>query len=133
MTVRGNDVWVGQVSRGTGLKLSSKTVVTHKVDPLVDEARVCALFDPARSQYLARIAFVESVGAASRDALHTNYTEDPYDTEGLRAVLLFPAQPRGYREIEWLERARVPSGLDLLPPRPAVASQPRASPAPSRS
>jgi len=29
----GPPMWVGQISRDIGIKLSSKTIVTHKIDP----------------------------------------------------------------------------------------------------
>jgi hypothetical protein len=113
VTFAGADVWVGQISRDIGVKLSSKTFVTHKIDPMVDEARLYALFDLARSQHLARIGFAGGVGAAALDAPRYNYTEDPYYTDGLRAVLFLSQQPRSYQEIEWLEWALLPSGLDI--------------------
>ena len=87
VTFEGTEVWVGQISRDIGVKFSSKTFVTHKIDPMVDEARLYVLFDLARSQYLARIGFAKGVGAAPLDAPRYNYTEDPYYTDGLRAVL----------------------------------------------
>ena len=131
VTFEGVEVWVGQISRDIGVKLSSKTFVTHKIDSMVDEARLYVLFDLARSQYLARIGFVKGVGASPPDAPRTNYTEDPYYTDGLRAVLFVSDKPRTYQEIEWLEWALLPSGLDLEPSRPGVASQPRTAPASS--
>jgi hypothetical protein len=38
LTDQGKDVWIGQISRDIGVRLSSKTFVTHKIDPQVDEA-----------------------------------------------------------------------------------------------
>ena len=35
----GTPVWAGQISRDIGVRWSSKTIVTHKIDPDVDEAR----------------------------------------------------------------------------------------------
>ena len=55
VTFRGEDVWVGQISRGIGIKLSSKTVVTHKIDPIIDEARYYLVVDLAASQSLERL------------------------------------------------------------------------------
>lgn len=112
VTFEGTSVWVGQVSRDTGIKLSSQTLVTHKIDPMVDEARLYVLLDIARSQYLGRIGFVQGVGAATQDAPRYNYTDDPYFTDGLRVALFLSAKPHSYQEIEWLNWALLPSGLD---------------------
>lgn len=113
------DVWVGQVSRDIGVKLSSKTFVTHKIDPMVDEARLYVLLDLARSQYLARAGFVKGVGFASIDAPRFNYTGDPYYTDGLRTVLFLSDKPHTYQEIEWLDWALLPGGLDIGQQPPA--------------
>jgi len=116
------DVWVGQISRDIGVKFSSKTFVTHKIDPMVDEARLYVLFDLARSQYLARVGFVTGVGSASIKAPRYNYTEDPYYTDGLRAVLFLSEKPRAFQEIEWLEWALLPGELDIEVQPPAQTS-----------
>jgi hypothetical protein len=115
VTFEGKDVWVGQISRDIGVKLSSKTFVTHKIDPMVDEARLYVLFDLASSQYLGRLGFAEGVGAAPADAPRYNYTEDPYFTDGLRAVLFLSDKPRSYQEIEWLDWALLPRQMDIEP------------------
>ncbi len=39
VTTGGVPVWVGQISRGIGVRLTRKTVTTHKVDPQMDESR----------------------------------------------------------------------------------------------
>jgi hypothetical protein len=113
VTFEGREVWVGQISRDIGVKLSSKTFVTHKIDPMVDEARLYVLFDLASSQYLERLGFTEGVGVSRSDAPRYNYTEDPYYTDGLRAVLFISDEPRTYEEIEWLEWAILPGDLDI--------------------
>ena len=50
----GTPVWVGQISRDIGVKLSSKTFVTHTIDPMVDEARFYVLLDIASSGHLGQ-------------------------------------------------------------------------------
>jgi hypothetical protein len=115
VTFEGQEIRVGQISRDIGVKFSRKTFVTHKIDPMVDEARLYVLFDLASSQYLARIGFTEGVGASSSDAPRVNYTEDPYYTEGLRAVLFIAEEPRSYQQIDWLEWALLTSEMDIEP------------------
>jgi hypothetical protein len=87
VTFEGREVWVGQISRDIGVKLSSKTVVTHRVDPIIDESRFSLLMDTAASQSLERIGFVKGVGVSTPAAPRRNYTLDPYYTDGLRLVV----------------------------------------------
>jgi hypothetical protein len=87
-TVDGRNVWVGQISRDIGVKLSSKTFVTHKIDPVVDEARLYITLDLAGSQTVQAVGYVKGVGRSDRVAPRYNYTNDPYYTDGLRVVLV---------------------------------------------
>ena len=60
---RGKKVFVGQISRDIGVKLTLKspTITTHVIDPDVDEARRYFVEDLAYSQALARFGFVKGV------------------------------------------------------------------------
>jgi hypothetical protein len=102
VTVDGQMVWVGQVSRDIGVKFSSKTLVTHKVDPVIDEARMYRTLDMASSQSLKTLGYVEGVGHSGRDAPRHNYTDDPYYTDGLRAVMIFGDDRYSLEELEFL-------------------------------
>lgn len=104
MRYRGNPVWVGQISRDIGSRLTihSPYLTTHKIDPNVDEARTALTEDMAYSQNLAAIGLVAGVGAASKDAPRGNLTTDPYYTDGYRAVLIFDRRPRSLTEIDFL-------------------------------
>ena len=104
MRFRGKPVWVGQISRdiGTRLTIHSPYLTTHKIDPNVDEARTALTEDMAYSQNLAAIGLVSGVGRASRDAPRGNLTTDPYYTDGFRTVLIFDAHPRSLADIEFL-------------------------------
>ncbi|MEJ2310209.1 MAG: LssY C-terminal domain-containing protein [Gammaproteobacteria bacterium] len=104
MSYQGKPVWVGQISRdiGTRLTIHSPYLTTHKIDPNVDEARTALTEDMAYSQNLAKIGLVSGVGAASREAPRRNLTRDPYYTDGFRTVLIFDDQPRSLAEIEFL-------------------------------
>ncbi len=113
VTLNGQMVWVGQISRDIGVRFSRKTLVTHKIDPHVDEARLYITLDLAASRSIQAIGYVEGVGPSSRESPRFNYTKDPYYTDGLRVVLLFGkarypldsidyllwAQPEGRRKI----------------------------------
>jgi hypothetical protein len=96
-------VWVGQISRDIGVRLTfhSPTFTTHKIDPDVDEARTALTEDMAYSQNLQKIGFVNGVGAAPQSAPKENLTTDPYFTDGYRQVLVFDRQPTSLSGIEF--------------------------------
>jgi len=87
LTYQGAEVWIGQISRDIGVRLSSKTITTHKIDPDVDETRDYLLQDLLLSGGLAGIGYVIGVAAATPQDPRYNYTLDPYFTDGLRVVL----------------------------------------------
>ncbi len=99
----GTPVWVGQISRDIGVKLSGKTMVTHKIDPIVDEARTYVGLDLLVSQFLERVGFVGGVGISTKSAPKFNYTNDLYYTDGFRIVLFLIENPIAYDEIIWLD------------------------------
>ena len=90
MRFQGKPVWVGQISRDIGSRLTiySPYLTTHKIDPDVDEARTVLTEDMAYSQNLAAFGLVGGVGAASKDVPRRNLTRDPYYTDGFRTVLV---------------------------------------------
>jgi len=100
----GKSVWVGQISRdiGTRLTIHSPYLTTHKIDPDVDEARAAMTEDLFYSQNLNKIGFVGGVGVAPKASPRGNLTTDPYYTDGFRAVLVFDAHPTSLAEIDFL-------------------------------
>ena len=102
---RGQKVFVGQISRDIGVKftLKSPTILTHVIDPDVDEARRYFVEDMAYSQALARHGYVKGVGVVTREEPKMNLTGDPFYTDGLRVVLFFEPRPYSLSEIELLE------------------------------
>ena len=104
MRYHGQSVWVGQISRDIGSRLTihSPYLTTHKIDPDVDEALLALVGDLAYSQFLAKLGLVKGVGAAPRDAPRQNLTTDPYYTNGNRGVLIFSEHPTSLADIEFL-------------------------------
>ena len=102
---RGQKVFVGQISRDIGVKftLKSPTILTHVIDPDVDEARRYFVEDMAYSQALARHGYVKGVEVVTREEPKMNLTGDPFYTDGLRVVLFFEPRPYSLSEIELLE------------------------------
>lgn len=85
----GKPVWVGQISRDIGVKLTLKTgfLVTHVIDPDVDNDRYYLVQDLIRTGALARLGYTRGVGESSEEEPRMNLGGDPYFTDGLRAVM----------------------------------------------
>ena len=93
-TFESRRVWVGQVSRDIGVRLTDQTwnLTTHKISPDVDFDRGYLLQDLLMSGLVERYGFVGGVGAASSSAPRRNLTGDPYYTDGLRVVVFLSNQ-----------------------------------------
>lgn len=109
---KGQEVWVGQISRDIGVRLSAKTFVTHEIDPEVDEARDYIVQDLILSQGVKGVAFVKGVGAAHKDEPRYNYTRSPYFTDGLRAVIFTSQQPVSLTEVDFFDWEHPPQEWD---------------------
>lgn len=97
--VNGTPVWVGQISRDIGVRLTEKTITTHKIDAQVDGARAYLLQDMYFSHGLSRVAYARGVGAATPQSPRVNYTGDPYWTDGLRLVIWLSVEPVTYSRV----------------------------------
>lgn len=97
-------LWIGQISRDIGVRFTSKTktLVTHKIDPDIDETRVAFIEDMLFSQFLESIAFGKGSKASTKNNPSKNLTDDPYFTDGLRAVFFFSETPKAITEIKFL-------------------------------
>jgi hypothetical protein len=112
-TVESRRIWIGQVSRDIGVRLTDQTwnLTTHKIGPDVDFDRGYLLQDLLMSGLVERYGFVEGVHAAPASAPRMNLTGDPYYTDGFRVVVFLSKQAKPVNEIE-----RLPWGL---PPAPS--------------
>ncbi len=99
----GKHVWVGQISRDIGVRFTKKTIMTHKIDPHVDETREYLVENLAYAESLARLGYVGGVGAAGYDEPRGNLTGDPYFTDGQRAVMWIPEELTVIGEIELID------------------------------
>jgi hypothetical protein len=109
MRYNGMPVYVGQISRDIGVKLSTKspTLTTHEIDPDVDEARDYLIQDLMESQKLAKIGLVEGVGKATPDNPRYNLTDSPYWTDGWRVVFVFSNEQVALDELEFFDWKRM--------------------------
>jgi hypothetical protein len=91
----GLPVWVGQVSRDIGVKLTSNspTLTTHVIDPVVDESREYLLHSLLQHEAIQWFAFARGVGAATKQNPRYNLTRDAYFTDGMRLVIMVSREP----------------------------------------
>jgi hypothetical protein len=103
-TFQSRHVWIGQISRDIGVRLTAQTwnLTTHKIAPDVDFDRGYLLQDLMASGFVERFGYVTGVGAAPASAPRTNLTGDPYYTDGLRLVVFLSNEPRPMGEAERL-------------------------------
>lgn len=88
VTVEGLPIWVGQVSRDIGVKLSGRVwpPTTHVIDPDMDDARFYVLQQLIDSGVVSHFGYVRALPPALVAVPHRNAEDDPYFTDGLRAV-----------------------------------------------
>ncbi len=101
---QGTPVWIGQVSRDIGVRLTTSSwyLTTHKIDPDVDEDRDYLLMDLAMSGYVSRVGLLPGVGEAPRSAPRHNLTGDPYFTDGRRLLVFLDPSPGPIDRIHFL-------------------------------
>ena len=105
VTVNGQPVMIGQISRDIGSRFTtkSKTLTTHRIDPNVDETRSALVQDFIYAQALKAYARVGGVGFVSPYEPRGNLTGDPWFTDGNRAVMLLTREPTSVIEIDWFD------------------------------
>ena len=100
-TFRGTEVWVGQVSRDIGVKVTpnSPSLTTHIIDPEVDLTREYMLHSLLDAGLVAGFGFVKGSTYATPDEPAVNLSDDPYFSDGLRLVIALSPHPRPYHEV----------------------------------
>jgi hypothetical protein len=112
-TVEGRPVWVGQISRDVGIKLTRKspTLTTHVIDPMVDEARQFLLESLLFRFRVESFGFVRASEPAFREYPRTNLTDDPYITDGMRLIVFVAPEPvkaEDVRNLGWGKTGKGP-------------------------
>ena len=107
--IDGLQVWVGQISRDIGIKLTTQSwyLTTHLISPEVDQDRFYLMQDLILSGAVARFGFVSGVGVSSMPNPRVNLTGEPYVTDGLRLVLFLNEPRRAFNQIDFLDWERV--------------------------
>ena len=106
----GRTVWVGQISRDIGVKVTTKspTLTTHVIDPELDPTREYLLHSLVAAGFVDRFGFVKGSAFAAPAEPRYNLTGDPYYTDGLRLVIILATEPVPPDEIDslhWEESA----------------------------
>lgn len=112
-TVEGRPVWVGQISRDVGIKLTRKspTLTTHVIDPMVDEARQFLLESLLFRYRVESFGFVRASEPSFREHPRTNLTGDPYITDGMRLIVFIAPEPvkaEDVRNLGWGKTGKGP-------------------------
>ena len=109
---REHPVWVGQISRDIGIKLTPKSpsLTTHVIDPDVDLAREYLLDTLLAGGFVDAFGFVAGSASASRENPASNLVDDTYFSDGKRLVILLTPYPKPYRDVRSLlwERSDAP-------------------------
>jgi len=90
LALDGSPVWIGQVSRDIGVRLTLRTwnLTTHRIDPDVDEARDYVVDSLGDGRRLAKLSYVSGCDSTDPQKPRRNLTGDPYITDGKRALLI---------------------------------------------
>lgn len=109
-THEGRRVWIGQVSRDIGVKVTplSPTLTTHIVDPEMDATREYLLHSLLAQGMVERFGFVRGSAAATPAAPRENLTGDPYFSDGMRLVVVLapaPVPASAVHSLMWEESA----------------------------
>lgn len=104
-TIDGQQVWIGQISRDIGIKLTTQVwyLTTHRISPDVDQDRFYLLQDLIMSGTVSRFGYVEGVGASTSSKPRVNLGGDAYLTDGLRLVVFLGPPRRSFEQIEFLD------------------------------
>jgi hypothetical protein len=100
-TVEGRPVWIGQVSRDIGIKVTTRspTLTTHVIDPMVDESRQFVLESLLFRFRISDFGFTRASDPAPRSRPRQNLTGDDYFTDGLRLVVFLSQTPVGAENV----------------------------------
>jgi LssY C-terminus len=114
-TVEGQNVWVGQISRDIGSKLTTQSwsFTTHRISPEVDQDRYYLLQDLLLTGEAYRFGFASGVGVSSPANPRTNLSYDPYVTDGLRVVVFLGARRSPVSQVEFIDWERPPPNSNL--------------------
>lgn len=100
---RGQSIWIGQISRDIGVKLTTKspTLTTHVIAPDVDAERWYLIQNMMRQQAIGELAFLKVTPSRTMDNLGYNLCDDAFFTDGMFGVLFLSAEPRTADQVQF--------------------------------
>ena len=103
LSVEGKPVFIGQISRDIGVRLTWRTwnLTTHLIDPDLDDSRENVMGDLIETDHVALVGYGPGAVARPRDRPGRNLTGDPYYTDGLRGVAAIVSEPVPLRFLDW--------------------------------
>lgn len=101
----GQQVWLVQLSRDIGVKPTwhSPYLMTHVIDPEVDEDRAYLLELLMRSQSVKSFGYLSGFDEATKQNPRYNLSGDPYRTDGQRLVIKLADKPVAINNVEKLQ------------------------------
>ena len=115
-TYDGKKVWIGAISRDTGSYITTKTpwFTAHAIDPDLDEARSYLLQDLLFSQGVSEFGFVYYTEPSTRQEPRWNFMEQPWWSDGRRAVFIMDSEPTPLTELELIPWAWETEYTDII-------------------
>jgi len=103
-TFEGKQVWIGQVSRDIGIRVTPKspTLTTHIIDPEVDLTREYLLHSLLAEGFVDRFGFVTGSKQAPITEPAENLMGDPYFSDGMRLLIILSPHPIPYSKVRSL-------------------------------
>jgi hypothetical protein len=113
---KGKNVWIGAISRDTGSYITTKTpwFTAHAIDPDLDEARSYLVQDLLFSQGVREFGYVLYTEPSTRQEPRWNFMEQPWWSDGRRAVFIFDSEPTALTELQLIPWAWDPQNTDLI-------------------
>ncbi len=103
LVYQGKPVWIGQVSRDIGVRMTLKTwnLTTHKIDPDIDDARDTVMGDLIGTGYVPKLGLMKLLEPSTAEMPHKNLTGDPWYSDGLRAIAILSDERSNVRIFRW--------------------------------
>jgi hypothetical protein len=114
MRYQGKPVWIGTASRDIGVKLTLKTwnLMTHQIDPNVDDSRDYVLADLVEAGWVSYYGYLRYRDPVKQSKPAKNLLGNPYFTDGLRVIIEVPEkEAEAAKYFHW--------AFPLLPKTPA--------------
>ena len=106
VTFESRRVWVGQISRDIGVRVTPDTwnLTTHNIAPDVDFDRITCFKTFLYQVVSINSVHVEGVVPAPISAPRSNLTGDVYFTDGRRLVIFLSVRPKKNADIASIKR-----------------------------